>query len=145
MRLTLHSAPSVSDERDLRVRPMQQEEIHLREPQPRQALLGGALELARGEMRRPDLGGDEHVVALDAGCAQSFADLALVVVHLRGIDVAVAKPQRLLDDPRAGATAQIPGAEPDQRNAGAMRFDDMRSDDICFGSRHGALTSLPRR
>ena len=48
---------------------MQQEKIDLA-PQPRQASLRRALQLARREMTRPDFGGDEHVAALDAGCAQ---------------------------------------------------------------------------
>ena len=91
-----------------------------RQPQPRQAVLGGAFELARGKMRRPDLGDDEHLVALDAGGAQPLPDLALVVVHLGGVDVAIAEPQRLLDDARAGAPAQVPGAETDERDAGAV-------------------------
>ena len=79
----------------------------------------------RREMRRPHLGGDEHLVARDARGAQRLADLALVVVHLRRVDVAIAEPQRLLDDARAGAPAQLPGAETDQRNTRAVRVDDL--------------------
>ena len=110
-------------QRHLRVRPVQQQEIDLGQPQLHQAVLGGAHELARRKMRRPDLGGDEHLVARHAGGAQPLAHLALVVVHLRGVDVAVAEPQRLLDHARAGASAQIPGAETDERDAGAFGFD----------------------
>src|SRR5215475_8203383 len=61
----------------------------------------------------------------------SLADLALVVVHFRGVDVAVAETQRLLHHARAGAPAQVPGAETDQRNAGAMGFHH-----LCFSGRH---------
>jgi hypothetical protein len=53
-------------ERDARVRPMQQEQIDLGKPQPRQAVLRCAFELARRKVRRPDFGGDKHLVALDA-------------------------------------------------------------------------------
>ena len=74
-------------------------------------------------MRRPDLGGDEHLVARQTGGAQPFAYLALVVVHLRGVDMPIAEPQRLLDDAGAGASAQIPGAETGKRDAGAFGFD----------------------
>jgi hypothetical protein len=76
-------------------------------------------------MRRPYLRGDEHLVAGNAGRAHAFADLALVVVHLRGVDVAVAKAQRLLDQAGAAATTQVPGAETDHRDARAMGFDDL--------------------
>ena len=76
-------------------------------------------------MGGPDLGGDEDLVALDAGGAQALADLALVLVDLRGVDVAIAEPQRLLDQPRAGASAQFPGAEPDRRDSGAIGLDEV--------------------
>jgi hypothetical protein len=64
-------------------------------------------------MRRPDLGSNEDFGAPEAASAHAFADLPLVVVHFSSIDVAVAQTQRLLDHTRAGAPAQIPGAEPD--------------------------------
>src|SRR5262249_56508764 len=83
----------------------------------------GALKLARREMRRPDFGGDKHVAALDAGGMQSLAHFALVVVHLRGVDMPVTKPQCRLDHAGAGAPAQIPGAKPKERNLGAVRRD----------------------
>ena len=144
-------------QRDLRVRPVQQQQIDLREPQPRQALLGRALEFARRKVRRPYLRGDEHLVSCDAGSAHAFADLALVVVHLRGVDVAVAKAQRLFDQARAAATTQVPGAETDHRDAGAVGFDDLAllsfgfdhwgCDDGVHTSAHlpSALSRKPRR
>ena len=92
-------------------------------------------------MRRPDFGGDEHLVALDAGGAQPLAHLAFVVVQLGGVDVAVAEPQRLLDDPRAGTPAQLPGAETDQRDAGAVRFDDGAATDITTHLRSASLVA----
>src|SRR6185295_14461482 len=55
--------------------------------------------------------------------AQPLADLAFVLVHLRSVDVTIAEPQRLLHDPRADASAQIPGAQPDRRNSCAIGFD----------------------
>src|ERR1700730_2071938 len=76
-------------------------------------------------MRGPDLGGHEHIIALDAGGAHAVADFALVLVDLRGVDVSIAKLERLLDQPCAGAAAQLPGAEPDRRDFCAVGFDEL--------------------
>src|SRR5665213_3131572 len=89
-----------------------------------EAVLGGAFEIVRREMRGPDLGGHEHVVALDSGGAQAVADIAFVLVDLRGVDVAIAEPQRLLDQTGAGAPAQFLGTEPDRGNDSAVGLDD---------------------
>src|SRR5215468_1920531 len=113
-------------QRNLRIRPVQQEQIDLRELQPLQARLRGTLEVAGGKVRRPHLRGDEHLLAFYAGGAQSLPHLAFVVVKLGGVDVAVAAPQRLFDDTHAGAPAQLPGAEADEGNARAVRFDHAR-------------------
>src|SRR5262249_32111890 len=42
-----------------------------------------------------------------------------------GVDVAVAALERLRDDTHAGPPAQLPSAEADERDAGAVRFDDV--------------------
>jgi len=39
--------------------------------------------------------------------------------------VAITQPQRLLDDTRKGTPAQLPGAEPNKWNAGAVRLNDV--------------------
>src|SRR5260370_1215324 len=57
---------------DLWVWPMQQEQVDLAKPQSRQALLRGTLKIARSKMRRPDLGGDEDLIASDARAAKPF-------------------------------------------------------------------------
>ena len=62
---------------------------------------------------------------LDARSAQALADLAFVLVDLRGVDVAIAELDRLLDQPRAGSPAQLPGAEPDRRDFCAIGFDEL--------------------
>jgi hypothetical protein len=54
---------------------MQQQQVDGGEMQLAEAVLGGAFEIVRGEMRGPDLGGDEHGVALDPGGTQAVADL----------------------------------------------------------------------
>jgi hypothetical protein len=88
-------------------------------------------------MRWPYLGGDEDFLARDPRGTQPLPHLAFVVVKLGGVDVPVAEPQRLLDDARTGAPAQFPGAEADQRDARAVRFDDVN----CDGHRYGLLTA----
>ena len=74
-------------------------------------------------MRWPHFGGDEDLIARHPGDAQSLPYLALVVVHFGGIDVAIAEAKGLLDDPRASASAQLPGAQPEKRDARASRLD----------------------
>ena len=113
-RLTLHSAPMVSASGICGLGQCSSNRS-TSQPQPHQAIARRALELARREMARPDFRGHEHLVALGARGAKTLADLALVLVDLGGIDVAIAEPQRLLDQARAGSPAQLPGAEPEQR------------------------------
>jgi hypothetical protein len=73
-------------------------------------------------VRGPNFGGHEHLVAVDAGSAQPLADLAFVFVDLSGIDMAIAEPERLLDQTRASAPAQF---EPDYRNLCAIGFNEL--------------------
>ena len=58
---------------------------------------------------------------------QNKPDVALSILRQwyeeRGVDVAIAKPDGVLDQPRAIAAAQVPGTEPHQRNPRAIRFD----------------------
>jgi len=110
-------------ERNLRIGPMQQEQIDLAQAQPHQAVARGALKLARSEMRRPDFRGQKHFAALDVGGIETLPDFALVVVDFRGVDVAIAEPQGLFDHSRTGAAAQFPGAEPDEWKLGAVGVD----------------------
>jgi hypothetical protein len=67
-------------------------------------------------VRGPHFCGDEHLVAGNAGAAQSLAHFQLIVVHLGGIDMAIAEAQRLRDETRAAFPAQFPCAEPDGWN-----------------------------
>jgi hypothetical protein len=63
----------------------------------------------------PHFRGHKHIVAVDAGSTQAVANLAFVLIDLSGIDMAIAEPERLLDQTRAGSPAQFPRAEPDRR------------------------------
>src|SRR6266851_1947361 len=104
---------------------MQQQQIDLGKAQLGQALPGRSLEIIRREMGGPDLGRDEHIVASHSRSAQALANLAFVLIDLRGVDVAIAEPQRLLDQTCAGSPPQLPGAEPDRGNFGAVGLDEL--------------------
>src|SRR5579884_1664594 len=78
-------------------------------------------EVARCKTGWFDLGGDDHLRA-QTGRAHALPHLALVAVHLRAVDMAVADPYRLFDEARAVAPAQRPGAEPDGGNPEAFDF-----------------------
>ena len=82
-------------------------------------------------------GGDENLVAF-AGGADTLANIALVVVHLRGVDVAVAVGDGLLDQPRAVLAAQRPGAEPDQRDLRSRWLRRLRCAKACPTPAHAA-------
>src|SRR3981081_1693149 len=79
----------------------------------------------RREMRGADFCGDEHIVAPDPRSAQALADLAFVLISLRGVDVEGAGHQRLLDPTCAGSSTQFPGTQPDRGNFGAVGLDEM--------------------
>src|SRR5262245_13487029 len=76
-------------------------------------------------MRPPDFRGDKDIVARNARGAQPLAYLNFVFVNLRGVDVSIAKAQRLLDKARASRAAEFPGAEAELRNFCAIGFDDV--------------------
>ena len=63
----------------------------------------------------PHLGGHEDVVAPDPGGANAFTDRGLVVIALRGIDMAESDLQCLGDDVGALFAAQLPGATTEHR------------------------------
>src|SRR5215813_8092473 len=96
----------------------------------------------------PHLGGDQYLLAPDAGSAQAVAHFTLILVSLGSVDVAIAEPDRLLDDARAGAAAQLPGAEPDRGDFGAVGFDKMHvrslTDRGCIMSRRRRTANVDR-
>ena len=140
-RLTLQSAPIDSRERDLRVGPVDQQQIDEGQLKPLQALIDRALEIAGGEPVEPDLGGEKDILALDPRGAHAGADLALVAVILRSVEVAIAEMQRRLDQLDAQIFLQRHGAETDDRNTRAMTFNHMT-----FNHLHSMLPKpLPRR
>src|ERR1700730_14655737 len=76
-------------------------------------------------MGGPELGGHEHILAPDLRGAQALADLAFVLIDLRGVDVAIAELQRLLDQTRAGSPAPVPGAAPNGGVFSAVGVNDL--------------------
>jgi hypothetical protein len=104
---------------------VQQHQIDLRNAQLLEAFLDGPLQIIWREVRSPDLGRDKNIVTIDTGRAQAFADFAFVLVHLRGIDMAIAEPERLLDETRAGSAAKLPCAKSDGRNARAIGLNEL--------------------
>ena len=120
---------------------MQQQQIDFGKPEFCQALLGGALEIVRREMVGPDFGGHEHFVALYPRGAQALADLALVLIDLRGVDVALAEPDRLLDQARASSPTQLPGAEPDGWDFSAVGLDVLHGGTRTNGPHYVPLAS----
>src|SRR6516225_10031289 len=105
---------------NLRIGPMQQQQVHFAQAQPRKAVTRGTFEIARREMRRPDFRRYENIAALDARRVQSFADLPLIVVHFRRVDVTIAEPQRLFDEASTSAPAQLPSAQTQERDSDAI-------------------------
>ncbi|MBT2245615.1 hypothetical protein JQK15_19010 [Sphingobium sp. BHU LFT2] len=68
-----------------------------------------------------ELGGDEYLVARHAARAQAIADAALVLVGLRGIDVAIADTDRVAHGAGGGVIGDHPGAEAELRDGDAVR------------------------
>src|SRR5258708_39837185 len=95
----------------------------------------------RREMGGPDFCRDEHIVAPDPRSAQAFADLAFVLISLRGVDVAVAGPPRLLHQTCAGSSPQFPSTQPDSGNFGGLGLDQMHRRDSNKPSPFCALTT----
>ncbi len=110
-------------QRYMRIGPMQQQEIDFGHPKPDKAVLGRSQQIVGCEMVGPDLGGYEHIAALDAGRAHAVADFTLILVNLRRIDMTIAEPNCLLDDARAGAAAQFPSPQAYRWDVGAIRLD----------------------
>jgi len=80
-----------------RHRLVQQIQVDVFEPQPAQARVEADVRCVGAVVADPQLGGDEDLVAVDAGAADALTDLALVVVGGRGVDQPVAVAQRRLD------------------------------------------------
>ena len=95
-------------------RPVHQPQVDVGHAEGAQALVqvgAGAVGVARLQ-----LGGDEHLAAVQAAVPDGPADLGLVAVHGGGVDVPVAELQGVRDGLVGAPARQLPGAEPDHRH-----------------------------
>jgi len=104
------------------------QEVDPRQLEPFEALVDRTLEVARREPIEPDLCGEEDVLALEPRGAHAFADLALIAVHLCGIEMAITEMQRRLDQFDAEIFLERQGAEAGDGNARAVTFDDLHAE-----------------
>lgn len=72
---------------------MHEGEVHLFHAQFAQAFLQAGHQAVGTEVTGPDFGGDEQLLARDAGFGDGLADFRFVVVDLRGVDVTIAEIQ----------------------------------------------------
>jgi hypothetical protein len=105
----------------LGLRPVDQEEVDVVEPELLQALLQRGDRRVMAVTRVVELGGDEDLVAGEPGCVEGLAHASLVLIHLRGVDVAVASLERLTNHGGRVARGDLPDAETELRNRGPVR------------------------
>ncbi|MQM40047.1 hypothetical protein KBTX_04089 [wastewater metagenome] len=110
-------------ERDIPVRPVEQQQIDAVHAETPQALAHGALQVAVAETVHPDLGGQPDVLPGHAGIGDTPADTGLVAVHLRRVDVAVARLQGGTDHLAGVVVIELEGAEAQLRDAGTGGFN----------------------
>ena len=91
-----------------RVGPVDEQKVDVVQPEPLEALFDRPLQGPLRNELRPHLGGHENVVAPDPGGANACTDRGLVVIALRGIDMAESELQRFGDDGGALLAAQFP-------------------------------------
>ena len=89
-------------------RPVDEVEVDVVEPEPVTALLEGAQRLVVAVRVVVQLGGDEDLVARQAGLGDRRADARLVAVHRGGVDVPVAGLEAR-STASAGLSAAVPG------------------------------------
>jgi hypothetical protein len=90
---------------------MDQQQVDVIEPELAQRVLGRLLDRGGGQIPAPDFGGDEYLLARQAGFGQSRADLGLVLIALRGIEMAIPDIQRHPNQARSLGAAQPQCAE----------------------------------
>jgi hypothetical protein len=89
--------------------------------QLREAVFQARHQLILGVVVRPDLGGDEEVVARHAAFGNRLAHFGFVAVDLRGVDHAVAHVQAVLHRVDDHLALQAEGAEAEDGDGGVVR------------------------
>ena len=128
-----------------RHRLMQQVQVDVVDAEPAQAGLEADLRGVVAVVADPQLGGDEDLVAVDAGAADALADLALVVVGGGGVDQPVAVAQRGLDGGGGllGRALEDAQAEGGHRDAVVQRQGRGRAGVIVRSSRVSVSGGVP--
>src|SRR6185312_13606499 len=96
-----------------RDRPVDEVEIDVLDPEPLRARIERLQCRVVALVVVPQLRGDEDVLARDAAVADRGADIGLVAVDARGVDVAIAEPQRGGDRGATVLRRGLPDAEAD--------------------------------
>ena len=95
----------------------------MRQTEPFQAALDRRLEVARSKVTVTHLGGQENLVARNAGFSNPLSNLGLVVVEDGGVDMTVAHLEGRADCLDTDVALQRHGSEPDGRNPRTPHFD----------------------
>ena len=95
---------------------LQQQKVHIVGAKPCQALIHGGSKLGTGKVAGPDVGGDEDFRSWDAGAANDLADLGLIAVHLRRIEVPITDLKGLGDHAQGAFGPDPKGAKTQQRD-----------------------------
>ena len=101
-------------------RPVDEEQVDLVEAERGHGPVEGAARVVGLVEAVVELGGDVELVAGDAGGGDRLADALLVLVHLRGVDVAVADLERLGDDLGGVLRRDLEDAEAELGDLGAV-------------------------
>jgi hypothetical protein len=105
-------------------RPMDQQQVEMIEAQLLEAVLGAARDVLRREMVARQFCRDPQLATGDSGLRDALADLGLVAIELRGIDVAITHGDRVAHRAGAIGTVQRPGAEAQRRHARVFYLDE---------------------
>lgn len=108
-------------------RVVEQQQIDVVGPQAGQRRVQTRRQLLVGLVGIPDLGGDEHVVALDLRGPERFAQMRLAAVGLRGVEVPVAGLERGFDHLHTSPlVGELPESEAELRNRVAVVHLEVR-------------------
>jgi hypothetical protein len=106
-----HAPPRVDVPADARVRPVDQLQVEVVEPEHAEGALDAVDRLLATVVAPRDLRCHEQIGAVDAAATHRFADLALVLVVDRRVEQAIAALDRLDDGGDAVLAPQVVGSE----------------------------------
>ena len=129
-------------EPEVRVGPVQEQEVEAVDLQVLERLLGRAAGDVRRVLLARDLGREEELLSRHAGRGQPAPDLLLVAVGARGVDVPVADRERVLDCLLALGPLDLPGAEAELGDGRAL---DLEGAHGCVDRGHPGPVPIPAR